>query len=144
MNWEFHQDFQAANKCSLIIVFFNYIEDFKIFIFTSCFVMWFLIIIKIKFVFMFVCCSWATMLHALSVFVNHVFMIHFVNHVSKSNCWFSSFIHSAETDCEKWSSWNFFIKINVFFFIVMYDFHVLYLYDILIMLEHRAFCFVAN
>ena len=129
MNWEFHQDFQAANKCSLIIVFFNYIEDFKIFIFTSCFVMWFLIIIKIKFVFMFVCCSWATMLHALSAFMDCVFVVCFVNHVSEGNCQFSSFIHSVETDCKEWFSWNSFIKIDTSFFIIMYNFHVLCSYS---------------
>ena len=79
--------------------------------------------------FMFVCCSWTTMLYALSVFMNYVFVIHFMNHVLRDNYQFFSFIYSAETDCEEWSSWNSFIKINMFFFIIMYDSHVLYLYS---------------
>jgi len=91
--------------------------------------MWFLIMIKIKFMFMFICCSWVIMLHALSIFMNHVFMIHFINHVSENNHWFSSFIHLVRINHEEWSSWNFFIKINVFFFIIMYDFHVLCSYS---------------
>ncbi len=88
-----------------------------------------LVMIKIKFMFMFLCCSWITMLHALSVFVNYVFVVCFVDCVLESNYWFSFFIHSAGAGCEEWSSWNFFIKIDVSFFIVMYDSHVLCLYS---------------
>ena len=69
------------------------------------------------------------MLHAFSVFVNHVFMIHFMNYVSESNHQFSSFIHSVRTNHEEWFSWNSFIKIDVFFLIIMYNFHVLCSYS---------------
>ena len=34
-DWEFHWDFQAANKYNLVTVLFCYTEDFKIFIFIS-------------------------------------------------------------------------------------------------------------
>ena len=88
-----------------------------------------LIVIKIEFMFMFICYLWSTMLHTLSVFMNCVFVIHFMNYISENNHWFSSFIHLIRADCEKWSSWNFFIKINIFFFIIMYDSHVLCLYS---------------
>ena len=73
---------------------------------------------------MFICCSWTTILHALSVFMNCVFVICFVNHVSENIHWFSSFIHSVEADHKKWSSWNFFINSEIFFLIIMYNFHV--------------------
>ena len=54
------------------------------------------------------------------IFLFHVFVIC----VLKNNCWFSFFIHSVRTDCKKWSWWNFFIKTNVSFFIIVYDFYV--------------------
>ena len=69
------------------------------------------------------------MLHTFSVFVNCVFVIHFMNHVLRDNHQFSSFIHSAEADHEEWFSWNSFIKIDVFFFIIVYDSHVFCLYS---------------
>jgi hypothetical protein len=88
-----------------------------------------LAVVKIEFMFMFIYCLWIIMLHALSVFVNCVFVICLVNHVLGGNCWFSSFIYSAGAGHEGWSWWNSFTKINVSFFIVMYDFYVLYLYS---------------
>ena len=145
MSQEFHWNFQAANKCSFITIFSDYIRDFKIFIFVSCFVMWFLIMIKIKFMFMFICCLWITMLHALSVFVNHVFVIYFMNHVSENNHWFSSFIYSVRTNHEEWFSWNFFIKIDVFFLlsfiIFMFFIHILLIWsEVQIM---QILCFIS-
>ena len=60
-----------------------------------------------------------------SVFMFCVFMIH----VSENNHQFSSFIHSVKINHEKWSWWKFFIKTDVFFFIIMYDSHVFCLYS---------------
>ena len=61
----------------------------------------------------------------LKQFYLAVFMIH----VSENNYQFSFFTHSAKTDHEKWFWWIFFIKVSIFFFIIMYDSHVLCLYS---------------
>ncbi len=61
--------------------------------------------------------------------VNFMFFFVFVICVSEDNHQFSSFTHSAETGCEEWSWWNFFIKVNVSFFIIIYDSHVLCSYS---------------
>jgi len=58
-----------------------------------------------------------------------VFVIHFMIHVSESNHWFSFFTYSIRADCEEWSWWNSFIKADAFFFIIMYDSHVLCSYS---------------
>ena len=65
---------------------------------------------------------------------NWVFFLIFLSswftfHVLESNCWFSFFTHSVRTDYKEWSWWNFFIKTDVFFFIVVYSSHVLYSYS---------------
>ena len=62
---------------------------------------------------------------SLQVCVFHVFMFC----VSDDNCLFFSFIHSAETDCEKWSSWNSFSSSEASFLIIVYDSHVLCSYS---------------
>ena len=71
-------------------------------------------------------------------FIFHVNLLLFSKHDSvKQQVSQSSFmtveseenLYFIEADYERWSSWNFFIKIRVFFFIVVYDFHVLCLYS---------------
>ena len=52
----------------------------------------------------------------------------FVIHLSENDHLFSSFVHFVKTDQERWSSWNSFIRIEISFFIIVYDSHVLYLY----------------
>ena len=57
-----------------------------------------------------------------------VISVNFAVHLLESDYLFSFFVHFVEADWEKWSSWNSFIRIRVFFFIVIYSFHVLHLY----------------
>jgi len=56
----------------------------------------------------------------------HVFFafIRFVIYLSENDYLFLFFIYFVETDQEKWSLWNSFIRIDVSFFIIIYDFHV--------------------
>ena len=64
--------------------------------------------------------------------VNFIFFFAFIKfeiHLSESDYLFSSFAHFIEADYERWSSWNFFIRIRASFFIIVYDFHVLCLYS---------------
>ena len=61
--------------------------------------------------------------------VNFMFFFVFMIHVSESNYWFLSFTYSVEASYEEWSWWNFFIKMSVSFFIIIYDSHVLCLYS---------------
>ena len=67
----------------------------------------------------------------VTVFVNFMFFFTFIKfriHLSKNNHLFSFFAHFVETNCKKWFSWNFFIRIEMFFFIIVYNFHVFCLY----------------
>ena len=63
------------------------------------------------------------------------------------NFWLKSlvlfFAHFVETDHKKWFSWNFFIIIEAFFFIVMYNSHVLHSYSshLIRSLNHVNFVF---
>ena len=61
--------------------------------------------------------------------VNFIFFFVFVICVSEDNHQFSSFTHSAEINHKEWSWWNFFIKINASFFIIIYDSHILCSYS---------------
>ena len=74
-----------------------------------------------------------------SIFVFHIFMIH----VSENNHQFSSFTYSVRTNYKKWSWWNFFIKTNASFFIIMYSSHVLhsYFFHLIRSLNHMNFMF---
>ena len=107
LDWEFYWDIISVNEISSVTVFSFYTEDLKKYFCISRF--------------------WESFLQNLSLWV-HVICV-FVFHVSDDNHLFSSFIHSAKADCERWSSWNSFSSSRTSFLIIMYGFHVLCSYS---------------
>ena len=66
------------------------------------------------------------------IFVNFMFFFAFMRFViclSEDNHLFSFFIYFIKIDWERWSSWNFFIRVSASFFIIIYNSHVLHLYS---------------
>ena len=64
--------------------------------------------------------------------VNLMFFFAFMRFMiclSESDYLFLSFVHFVEADYKRWSLWNSFIRIDVSFFIIIYDSHVLCSYS---------------
>ncbi len=81
--------------------------------------LWICISIKVEVV---ICVSFVFCVFMILIFIK--FMIY----LFKNDYLFLFFTHLTEINYEKWSSWNSFIRINIFFLIIIYDFHDFCLY----------------